>query len=236
MRLLDAGCGPGSITLGLADAIGPDGQAVGIDASGKSIAAARALAADRDIPNVRFSVADIHALPFADGTFDAAFIHAVLQHLPDPLAALREVRRVMKPGAVIGIGDADLDGSLIWPATPALDRSIRLMAELSRAEGGSPHVGRRLRTALHDAGFSPTAASVIADADGASEATMRTGAFWAALHESPPFLAHITALGLATEPELHAMAAAWRKWGADSGAFWARFWCHAVGWAPLAVP
>ena len=231
MRLLDAGCGSGSITLGLAQTIAPGGVAIGIDAGAASIKTARSLAASGGITNVRFEVADLYALPFEAATFDAVFIHAVLQHLPDPLAALREMRRVMKLGAVIGIADADLDGSLIWPSSPALDASIRLMTELHLAEGGSPHVGRQLRTLLFDAGFARSAASVIADADGAKETTARTSAFWASYHEAPALVAHITALGLATEPQLRAMADAWRKWGVNPGAFWARFWCQAVGWA-----
>jgi len=71
---------------------------------------------------------------------------------------------------------------------------------------------------------------VIADADGARESAARTGEFWAGYFESPPLVAHVVALGLATGDELSAMSEAWRAWGGDAGAFWARFWCQAVGW------
>jgi ubiquinone/menaquinone biosynthesis C-methylase UbiE len=230
MTLLDAGSGPGSITLGLAEAIAP-GTATGIDASAESVASARAFAADRGIANVHFDVADVHALPFAEATFDAAFAHAVLQHLADPLAALREMRRVLRPGAVIGIGDADLEhGHMIHPRTKALDAALALMVRLRVASGGSPGAGRYLREWLDAAGFVRATITAVADADGTSEATARTGEAQAAYLEAPPFAAHVTSLGLATEPELREMAAAWRAWGRAPGAFWVRLWYQATGW------
>src|SRR5262245_56595824 len=95
MALLDLGCGPGTITAGLAEAIAP-GIATGVDI------------ARSDVPApVVFVEADARDLPFADASFDAIFSNALLQHLPDPLSALREARRVAKPGAVIVVRDAD---------------------------------------------------------------------------------------------------------------------------------
>lgn len=230
MALLDAGCGPGSITLGLAAAIAP-GTATGIDASAESIEVARSSAAERGVTNVRFDVADIHALPFDDATFDGAFIHAVLQHLADPLAALGEVRRVLRPGAIVGIADADLEqGHVIHPRTPALDAALDLTVRLRRASGGSPGVGRQLGELLGAAGFARAAATAVADATGTSEAATRTGELQAAYLEAPPFVAHVTSLGLATQAELQQMAASWRAWGTAAGAIWVRLWWHAVGW------
>ena len=235
MRVLDAGCGPGSITLGLADTVGAGGadargEVVGIDVSAAAIATARAAAAERGATGMRFEVADVYALPFADASFDAAFSHAMLQHLADPLAALREIRRVLKPNAVIGVADADLSGSVIYPATPALNRSLDLMVRLRLHDGGTPDAGRRLRSLLSEAGFSRNAGMAIADADAAAETTARTGAFWASYFDAAPLVAHVAATGLATAGDLAEMAAAWRTWGSEPGAFWARFWCQAVGW------
>src|SRR6059058_3836679 len=68
MTLLDIGCGPGSITLGLAEAVAP-AETIGIDASADAIEEAAALAASRGCTNVRFEVADVYALPFEDATF-----------------------------------------------------------------------------------------------------------------------------------------------------------------------
>ena len=117
VRLLDAGCGPGVITLGLAEAVAT-GEAIGIDTSPEAIASACATASSLGRRDVRFLTADVTALPFADASFDAVFCHAVLQHLRDPLSALREFRRVLSPGGVIGVADADIDGSIIAPSDP----------------------------------------------------------------------------------------------------------------------
>ena len=89
MRILDCGCGPGSITVGLAQAVAP-GEAVGIDIGSSSLEAAAALASEQGVSNVRFEEADIYDLPFPDESFDAAFSHNVLAHLTDPLAAVME--------------------------------------------------------------------------------------------------------------------------------------------------
>jgi ubiquinone/menaquinone biosynthesis C-methylase UbiE len=225
MRLLDAGCGPGSITLGLAETVAP-AEVVGIDASDAAIDAARAMAAERNVVNVRFEVADVHALPYGDATFDAAFVHALLQHLPDPLAALVEIRRVMKPGAVIGIADADHDGYIIAPPDPMLVR----WHELSTRMKQSPLVGKHLRALLHEAGFVNTFGGATAGADGTAQGTLLNGEGQARYLEAPQFIDYVVARGWATEQDLASMAAAWRAWGKHPGAFSAAFWCYAVGW------
>ena len=99
-RVLDVGCGPGTITVDLAARV-PDGQVTGIDAAGDVLALARQEADRRGQANVRFEVGDVYDLGFADGTFDVVHAHQVLQHLSDPVAALTEMRRVQparRPG------------------------------------------------------------------------------------------------------------------------------------------
>src|SRR5262245_3744612 len=112
MSLLDAGCGPGTITAALASVVG---KAIGIDHEPKAIAAAGALAAEAGLTNLAFAEADMTALPFEDGSFDAVFFHAVLYHqnkavLPRTLA---EARRVLKPGGFIATRDADVGGNVL---------------------------------------------------------------------------------------------------------------------------
>src|SRR6201997_1582388 len=92
MRLIDCGCGPGSITVDLAQAVAP-GEAIGIDLRKDALMFGRALARERGIANVAFQAASVYQLPHADGSFDAAFSCAVLQHLAAPLLALKEMRR-----------------------------------------------------------------------------------------------------------------------------------------------
>ncbi|MBT4513968.1 MAG: class I SAM-dependent methyltransferase, partial [Chloroflexi bacterium] len=88
MSLLDVGCGPGSITLGLGAVVSP-GNAVGVDLEPGMIEQAKAMASEAEINNVEFQVANIYDLPFDDGQFDVVFTSAILEHLADPVGALR---------------------------------------------------------------------------------------------------------------------------------------------------
>jgi ubiquinone/menaquinone biosynthesis C-methylase UbiE len=158
MRLIDCGCGPGSITADLAGAVAP-GDVIGIDIREDALADARRLARDRGISNVTFQMANIYDLPVPDASFDAAFACAVLQHLATPLAALAEMRRVLKPGGVIGIVDGSSPLTFRYPTSPLL----RLWDDL-RVRARDHHTGNqwdplRLRAALREAGFARVEAS-----------------------------------------------------------------------------
>src|SRR5207244_1539895 len=102
MRLIDCGCGPGSITVDLAQQLAP-GDLVGIDVRPEAIEEARALAKQRGIENVTFDVGSVYELPYPDASFDAATACAVIQHLERPVDALREIRRVLRPGGMVGV-------------------------------------------------------------------------------------------------------------------------------------
>jgi SAM-dependent methyltransferase len=215
MALLDMGCGPGSITVGLAAAVAP-GPTTGIDID------------PRPVDGVTVVTGDATALPVPDASFDAVFASALLQHLADPLAALREARRVARPGAVIGVVDADWDGELLHPSNPVLRRSTEVARRLR--EGTSPYVGKRLRALLTEAGFVRASASARALYHGTAEETRGVGAFTASLFEYPAAVERVLAQGWATAEELDEFRRAWIAWGEEPGAFLARFWCEALAW------
>ncbi|MBB5874108.1 SAM-dependent methyltransferase [Allocatelliglobosispora scoriae] len=217
MQLLDLGCGPGSITVELADLVVP-GTTTGVDQTDPG-----------ELPGVTFVRADVRDLPFADGSFDAILLHGVLQHLPDPLAALREARRVAASGAVIGVRDADWDGQLIAPPDPALPRTFEILAALR--SGTSPRVGKHLRGLLHEAGFVDCTASASVDYDGTAEAAWSTAEAHMAVLSRPALTERAVAAGLTSAAELAELREAWRRWGEQPGAFLARFWCEAIGFA-----
>src|SRR6185503_13988946 len=102
MRLLDVGCGPGSITRGLAERVTP-GEVVGVDLSADTLEAARRDAAARGLDNLRYEEGSVYALPFPDASFDVAYAHQVLQHLRERDAALREILRVLRPGGLLAV-------------------------------------------------------------------------------------------------------------------------------------
>lgn len=225
MRLLDAGCGPGSITVGLARLVSP-AEAVGIDTSAEAIDAARAHADASECANVRFEVADVCALPFDDATFDAAFAHALLQHLPFPLDAVKELRRVLKPGGLVGLADADFDSAIVAPESDAIARGAEIMGRMRR----NPRIGKYLRALLHEAGFVRTAASANAGYQGDDVSVRFTGEWNARYFEAEPLIAHVESRGWATREHMLEIAAAWRAWASEPGAFSATYWCEAVGW------
>lgn len=227
MRVLDAGCGVGSITIGLAKVVAP-GEVVGIDISEASLVTARSSAETQGLSNVRFELADVTALPFDDASFDAAFAHALLQHVESPAAALAEMRRVLRPGAIIGLADADFDSAILTPTSKSLERANEILAHTRR----HPRIGKQLRQLLHEAGFVRTEAFVSANSRGNPNVTRMDGDFWARYFESVEFIAHAESSGWSNRAEMLEISAAWRSWGDHPGAFSAAFWCQAIGWAP----
>lgn len=151
-RVLDAGCGPGTITLGLARKAAP-GQVIGIDIEDSQFTSSREQA-ERESLNVEFRKASIYQLPFENASFDAVFSHAVLQHLSEPTAALAELRRVLKPGGVIGVRAGDMGGILIDSESGRNAQGFAAYLESREKDGGGdPYIGRKLSRLLHQAGF-----------------------------------------------------------------------------------
>ena len=228
MSLLDCGCGPGSITIDLAEVVSP-GQVIGVDVDVGQIELAQKLAAERGIPNVRFETGDIYELSFPDDSFDAVFAHGVLEHLRQPGQALTEVRRVLKPGGIVGVRSVDLDGLLL--ATPAslLAQTVDLMVRLHKHNGGNQYFGKHLRASLREAGFTGVEASASYESYGTPDATRWYGEGLAAFILGPNF-DQVTELGWADSETLEKMSAAWKVWAENPDAFMAHAWCDAVGW------
>ena len=151
-RILDCGCGPGSITVGLAQ-WAPNGETVGIDIGAEQLDGARALASGRGLQNVTFRQGNIFDLPFDDDHFDIVFSQAVLFHIPDPQKALAEIKRVLRPGGLIALRDAINASIMIWPEEPLMREIAGIIRLGALRSGGNPDVGLELGTLLHAAGF-----------------------------------------------------------------------------------
>ena len=154
--MLDVGCGPGSITCDFAGLVAP-GKVTGLDRSPDIITQATALAAERGVANVEFVAGNIYDLDFEDETFDVVHAHQVLQHLTDPVEALREMRRVAKPGGIVAVRDADFHGMSWYPSFPELDEWMDLYQRIARRNGAEPDAGRRLVSWAQSAGFTDVA-------------------------------------------------------------------------------
>jgi SAM-dependent methyltransferase len=208
--LLDLGCGPGSITVGLARLVAP-GRVVGIDAAAGVLDQARELAADAGV-EVDFQVAEVYDLRFPDAAFDVVHAHQLLHHLGDPVAALGEVRRVLRPNGVLGVRDMDFGTFVFHPSDEALDSWQRTYEAVHRANGGDPRAGRKLLGWVLAAGFTdPVATSstwTFADAD----RRRWWGELWAGRTVSDPFAARAVELGFGDMATLDEFAAAFRNW------------------------
>lgn len=212
--LLDVGCGPGNLTVDLAARVAP-GRVVGVDRSEAVLELAREEAARAGATDVTFTAGDAYALPFEDGSFDVVHAHQLLQHLGDPVAALREMRRVARPGGVVAVRDADYDGMTWFPASPVLDEWSALYHEVTQANGAEADAGRRLQSWVLDAGFDPDA--VVATAGVWCYASPEDRTWWADLWAercvASDFARQAVEHGLADEVGLEQLAAGWREWG-----------------------
>jgi SAM-dependent methyltransferase len=232
MRLLDCGCGPGSITAGLATVVAP-GQAVGLDASPAQLDAARASVTH---PTVDFRLGSVYELPFDDGSFDAVFAHSLLTHLRQPARALEEMRRVLAPGGVLAVADDD-HGTMVWePADPLLLEWHTLWMRIMRAHGADPTRARRHRRALLEAGFVDVVggAKVGTETRGTPDGVAHFAQVLAHQIRQPALANFALAQGWADRERLDAMAAAVEAWAASPGAFVAITSFTALGWAPRA--
>ncbi|MFI9748954.1 class I SAM-dependent methyltransferase [Streptomyces collinus] len=213
MKILDIGCGPGTITADLAGLV-PDGQVTGVDRAPEILEQARATAAGRGLANVRFAVADVHALDYPDDTFCVVHAHQVLQHVGDPVRALREMKRVVRPGGLVAVRDADYEAMTWYPASEGLDAWLDLYRRVARANGGEPDAGRRLKSWALRAGLT----EITASSGTWTYATAQERAWWSGLWAdrtlASAYADRAVEGGHTDEAGLRRAAAAWREWGA----------------------
>ncbi len=153
MRVLDFGCGPGTITVGLAEAAYP-GEVHGIDMEESQIELAKLAAADGGHDNITLHVGDVCEMPFEDNYFDIAHCHTVLMHVPDTQRALAEVKRVLKPGGIISARELITSSCFVEPEGETTPEAWRTFSKLLMANGGHPEMGRQLKSKMIEAGFS----------------------------------------------------------------------------------
>ena len=234
-RLLDVGCGPGTITVGLAGRI-PGGEVVGIDTAADVLNGAREEARRRGRRNVRFETGDVYALCFPAGAFDVVHAHQVLQHMSDPVAALTEMRRVCRPGGLIAARDADYGGMFWYPEDPELAEWRALYRRVARALGGEPDAARRLLAWAQAAGLTQIEASASAWCYATQADRSWWGAAWAERLTRSSFGDRAVEHGLATRRDLDRLAAAWLRWADRDDGWFLIPHGEILGRAPVMAP
>lgn len=229
MRLLDCGCGMGALTTSLAEWLAP-GEVIGIDREPSQVQAARAWAAEKSASNVRFEVGNIYEIPYPDSSFDAAFAFTVLEHVREPLRALREMRRILKPGGVAGILDPDYGAMLQTPSTPGIQELNGWMQRFSE-ENASPYYARHQRQYLLEAGFARTEGFAFVVGGGNPQMTplMYRMVMKPTIESLRPW---IVEQGLADQARIDTLLAEALVWSERPDAFFALLQCAAVAWAP----
>ena len=214
LSILDVGCGPGTITMDLARRVQP-AKVVGIDRSEAVLHGAREAAAAAGVDNVDYRIGDIYSIEAPTDTFDIVHAHQVLQHLSDPVSALREMARVCQPDGTIAVRDGDYAGFIWFPFVRGLDDWLDLYQRAARANRGEPNSGRRLLSWARAAGLSDVRASASVWCFADEEARAWWGGLWADRVLDSDLALQAEREGLATRGELQEISRAWRTWSAS---------------------
>ena len=229
MKLLDCGCGPGTITIGYAEVVAPS-EVIGIDFEPSQIDIAHSNAAKFGISNIKFETGDVYELPCADNNFDAVFSHGFLPHLKNPVKALKEMYRVLKFGGIVGLRSCDWNGVLIAPANPVLATALELYYKFRQHNGGDPYMGKHQRKLLREAGFVDTKASASYECWGTIEETRSFREVLISELAGPKIAEQATKFGWADNSHFEQTVASLSEWGDHPDSFFAHSWCEAVGW------
>ena len=231
LRVLDFGCGPGTISVGLAEAVNP-GEVHGVDIEESQIDLARAAAKSGGHENATFHVGSVTELPFEDNYFDVAHCHAVLMHVPDTEGTLSEVKRVLKPGGIIASRETIVASCFAEPSTDELRTGWSVFANLIAANGGHPQIGRDLKNWFVKTGFEDVRASASFDVFSASEDVAFLHGFIMDWFFLPYVIEAATKFGLATHEQFDEWREALEVWKEHAGAIGAVAFGEAIGTKP----
>ena len=151
--ILEAGCGVGAQTKIVAPK-NPKSNFISVDISEESVSKAKALIKSLNINNVEFQTGNIFELKFPEEYFDHIFVCFVLEHLPNPIDALKSLMRVLKKGGTITLIEGDHGSTYFYPYSQFAQDAINAQVKLQSKNGGNALIGRQLYPLLTTSGFS----------------------------------------------------------------------------------
>ncbi len=232
LRVLDFGCGPGTISVGLAKEVAP-GEFHGIDMEESQIDIARAVANVYGGSNMTFHIGDVTDMPFEDGFFDVAHCHNVLMHIPDTAAVLAEVKRVLKPGGVIGCREMICESSYTHPDFGIIRKAWEMFEDLLAADDAHPQMGKEIKSHLLNAGFTNVKATGSVDMYSAPADVEFIYKFANRWFLSPEITEAAIKYGAATQELCNSIRSAYDRWKVHTGAICAVAFGEAVAGKPL---
>lgn len=209
--VLDVGSGPGTITADIARRVDP-GHVTALEMTEQAAKITAAELARQEIVNAETVVGDVHRLESDDDSFDVVHAHQVLQHVADPVVALREMARVTRPGGAIGVRDSDYASFAWYPEFPELDEWLDLYRSAARANGGEPDAGRRLLAWAHAAGLENAEPSSSTWCYATAETRQWWGGMWADRIVESALAEQLVTEHRATNADLARIGNAWRRW------------------------
>ena len=218
--VLDVGCGPGTITLDLAQAVGT-GHVVGVEPVEGPLVHARRNAEARGDARTEFVRGDVYELAWDTGVFDVVHAHQVLQHLVDPVAGLREMGRVTRTGGIVACRDVDYASMVWYPESDDMTLWLDLYRRLARANHAEPDAGRHLIAWARAAGLDDITPSASLWTFATPEQTVWWGGVWVRRSLQSTFASQALERGLATRLELEAISRAWLEWSHHPDAWFA---------------
>ena len=231
LRILDFGCGPGTISVGLAKAVEP-GELHGIDMEESQIELAKAVASAGGQNNAIFHVGDVTDLPFDNDFFDVAHCHNVLTHVPDTQAVLTEVMRVLKPGGIIASREIICESSFTHPDFGIIRNAWDMFQDLVEADEGHPQMGKELKTHFAQAGFTDLRATGSFDSYSIPEDVFFIYGIASQWFLAPEITEAAIKYGASTRQLCDAIAAAYDRWKDHPGAFCAVAHGECIGVKP----
>jgi hypothetical protein len=138
------------------------------------------------------------------------------------------MKRVLKPGGILGLRDADIEGDVYYPDNPLLKRFWALAEQVASSNGGDMRFGRRQRALLRECGFEDVRASASYDSFGDAKSVEGFSCYWADVF-LPQHRHAILSAGWVSPEELEQLSQAMRAWGRNPDAMYARCRCEVIG-------